>query len=292
VTFIKRRGEDLLQDTDFNHVTCPQHELLGINPYSVCGDGTRLEVDRFGDIGGRSGTTSSGAITGGDFGFNAAGVGGVKLPNGAPDLYTVNPNFNEVLRVGNYNSYEYEAWEVKLVKRLHRNWQMQASYTFSEAFGQAETFLSGLGNDPQTVDDEEGYLTYDQRHVLKFQAVTRLPRGISVGTVVQWASGTPWSVIQALSEYDSTGNIIVRTFYPSSQRNDQRNEGAWDVDGRLEKTFTIGKVQASGFLNVDNLLNSDHLTLLDFNELALDGVPLNGYRDFGRRFELGATFKF
>jgi hypothetical protein len=178
------------------------------------------------------------------------------------------------------------------VKRLHRNWQLQASYTWSEVFGQAEDFLSGLGNDPETTDDEQGYLSFDQRHVLKFQAVTKLPREVTFGGVVQWASGTPWSVVRTIVDLDSTGNTIFRTFYPSSQRNDQRNEGVWTIDTRLEKNFVIGKVQASGFLNVENLLNSDHLTIREYNQTSFDGIGLDAFRSVGRRFELGATFKF
>jgi hypothetical protein len=228
----------------------------------------------------------------GEPGFDAAGEGGKTFPNGAPDLYTVNFNFNQVLRVSNANSYDYEAWEVKLVKRLHRNWQMQASYTWSAAFGQAESFVSSLGNDPETEDDEEGHLSYDQRHVLKFQTVTRLGHGIALGGIVQWSSGTPWSVVRTISELDSAGNTMVRTFYPSGQRNDRRNEGVWDVDARVEKSFDIGLVQAAAFLNIDNVLNSDDLTILRFNEHAAGGSGLSSYREFGRRFELGATFKF
>jgi outer membrane receptor protein involved in Fe transport len=293
VTYVRRDGVDLLQDTDLNHITCAQHTLVGVDPRTICWDGARLDTDRFGDIGGRIGHTPADVlIVGGQPGFHAGGEGGRKLPNGSPDLYTVNYNFNEILRVENANSSQYEAWELRLVKRLHRNWQMQASYTWSEAFGQAERFLSNLGNDPETKDDEEGYLSYDQRHILKLQAVTRLPRGISLGSVVQWSSGTPWSVIRRLSEFDSTGNIVLRTIYPSRQRNDQRNESLWNVDARVEKSFVAGKVQSSAFLNIDNLLNSDYLTILQFNDGASRGTGLTSYRDFGRRFELGASFKF
>jgi outer membrane receptor protein involved in Fe transport len=292
VTYIRRKGWDLLQDTDLNHITCAEQSLVGVRPEAICGglEG-QLEVDKFGDVaGGFAGNPDAGA-TGGDEGFNAAG-GGTNVSNGAPDLYTVNPNFNEVLRVTNANSSQYEAVELKIVKRLHRNWQMQASYTWSEAFGQAESFQSGLGNDPETRDDEEGFLSFDQRHIVKFQAVTKLPHEITLGGLVQWASGTPFSVVRTIVDLDSTGNTIFRTFFPTSQRNDQRNEGFWQVDSRLEKNFTIGKVQASGFLSVQNLLNSDHLTIEEFNQTAFDGIGLDAFRDFGRRFELGATFKF
>jgi hypothetical protein len=204
----------------------------------------------------------------------------------------VNNGFNQVLRIGNFNSSDYTAYEFKVVKRLHRNWQMQASYTWSEAFGQAEDFVSPLGDDPQTTDDEAGFLDYDQRHVLKFQAVTRLPHEIGLGTSIQWTSGTPYSVIRTVIDQDSTGNQNFRTFFPSSQRNDQRNETSWQIDSRVEKSFVIGKVQAGGYLIIENLLNSDDLTIRSYNTEAFNGVGLDPIRKFGRRFEMGATFTF
>jgi hypothetical protein len=279
VTYVKRKAYDLLQDQDINHYTCPSARTVGLRPQIVC----EGEFDRFGA------NTQFNNTQGGDFGFDAAGV---SEPNNAPDLYTVNNSFNQILRVGNFNSLDYESYEVRILKRLHRNWQMQASYSWSEAFGQAEGFNSGLGNDPETTDDEEGFLSFDQRHVLKFQAVTRLPHEISLGGVVEWASGTPFSVIRTIVDTDSTGNNIFRTFFPTSQRNDQRNEGTWRIDARVEKNFVLGNVQAAGFLNISNLLNSDDLIINNVNLEAFDGVGLTGTRNFGRAFEIGATFNF
>ncbi len=282
VTYIRRKGYDLLQDVDINHVTCPQYQAeFGIPSLIFCEN----EFDTFGT----SGTNpSSGDVAGGSFAFDRS----FSKPNGAPDLYTVNNGFNQILRIGNYNSSDYEAYELKVVKRQHRNWSMQASYTWSKATGQAETFQSGLGNDPQTKDDEAGYLSFDQRHVVKFQAVTRLPHEISLGTNIEWSTGTPFSVIQTVVDQDSTGNQIFRQFYPTGQRNDQRNETQWLIDTRVEKNFVIGKVQAAAFLNIQNILNLDTLRITDIDRSALNGIPLNYQRNFGRRFELGAIFNF
>jgi len=169
---------------------------------------------------------------------------------------------------------------------------MQASYSWSKAFGQAESFGSTLGNDPQTTDDEAGYLTYDQRNLLRFQAVTRLPNEISLGAIVQWASGTPFSEISRIVDQDSAGNTIFRTFYPTGQRNDQRNEGIWRIDTRIEKNFVIGKMQAAAFLTVENLLDSDDLILSSYNIAAFNGIGLNGRREFGRTFEIGTIINF
>jgi len=283
ITYIHREGNDLLQDEDINHVTCAQSTELGLDPYVICGDGGVLEEDKFGDA---TSIVFNGGGQGGNFNF------GFNIPNGAPDLYTVNNSFNRILRVGNYNSSEYDAIELKIVKRLKHNWQMQFSYTWSEAFGQAATFTSAAGDDPQLKDDEQGYLDFDQRHLLKFQAVTRLPHEITLGSIITWASGTPWSMTETVVEVDSTGNSLLRGFYPTGQRNDQRNSSWWKIDGRVEKNFTMGRVQASGFLAVENLLDEGQLTITELDIAALDGIPLEAGRDIGRRFEIGATFDF
>jgi hypothetical protein len=262
-------------------VTCAQHGEIGIDPVVACGGAGILEDDKFGGVAGFDIVTE-----GGNFAF------GFFVPNGAPDLYTVNNNFNQILRVGNFNSSEYDALEFKIVKRLQHNWQMQFSYTWSEAFGQAEAFSSAAGNDPETKDDEEGFLEFDQTHILKFQAVTRLPHEITLGSVLQWSSGTPWSVTKTVVEFDSTGNTIFRSFYPTGQRNDQRNSGWWKIDGRVEKNFSIGRVQASAFLSAENLLDEGQLAIEELDTAALGGLPLDSTRDVGRRFEVGAIFDF
>jgi hypothetical protein len=286
ITYIRRKGYNLIQDTDYNHITCEQYgQFFHISPQVICGDAGNLETDRFGGFGVNPALSG---VEGGNFAFDR----GFSKPNGAPDLYTVNNGFNQILRIGNFNSSDYEAYELKILKRLHRNWQMQASYSWSKAFGQAEAYNSGLGNDPQTVDDEAGFLSFDQRHIVKFQAVTKLPKQVTLGTSVQWASGVPFSVIRTVIDQDSTGNTIPRQFFPTSQRNDQRNSGFWQIDGRLEKNFVIGKVQASAFISVENLLNRDYLTITSYNTAAFNGIGLTNTRDIGRRFEIGTIFSF
>src|SRR5207247_3932471 len=89
------------------------------------------------------------------------------IPDGIPDLYIDNFFFNRIYHLGNYNRETYRAWEVELVRRLHRKWQLEASYTYSVAKGDAESYLSSLGADAARAESEPGYLRYGARTVIK-----------------------------------------------------------------------------------------------------------------------------
>jgi outer membrane receptor protein involved in Fe transport len=277
VTFTQRLGWNLLQDVDFNHILCTEFdEQFGIDPAQVC----------------RSFTDANGKVHLSDDLFGGISQG----PNTAPDLYNVNQNFNQILRVGNFNDSRYRSFALELNKRLHRNWQMQASYTYSRAQGQAENFGSALGNDPSTRDDEEGFLSFDQRHRALLIATTHLPKDVELGGSVRWESGTPFSIVAQTVDSDDVGNSTFRTFFPTRQRNDQRNGGFWAFDTKLVKRFIIGNVQAAAELSVQNLFNHDDLTLGAFRVSSFSGVALvqgpQGLRRFGRIWELGMTLNF
>jgi len=107
--------------------------------------------------------------------------------------------------------------------------------------------------------------------------------------ILTWATGTPYSIFETTADLDSAANAQARTILPTGGLNDQRNDAAWRLDGRLEKSFTMGRVSAGGFLLVENMLNDDDLVI---ESAAPGAVALIGERDFGRRFEIGALFTF
>jgi len=285
VSYISRRFRDQLQDIDVNHT-------LRLNPANgrpldlfgqvqVLPDGTRIPV-----------------------------------PDGRPDLYLVNPFFNQVLRIGNFNAARYSAIETQLTRRLSRRWQMQGSYTYSRAVGSAEDFQSRLGNDPSTIESEFGYLEYDQRHVVKVNAMAFLPRDWQVGSSMTWASGLPYSIISRFFALDNDGYQQFRTRYGYTvadpvvgarfvqlRRNSQRNAATLDVNVSLKRTFVIGRTAASASLEIFNLLNRDDLRIFTYEpnkgnftsaDLAqfLGPLQIDGERRFGRRLQVGLQMEF
>ena len=274
VVYTERKGRDQLQDIDVNHT--PVDRLGGdkTDPF-FSGDGLFDDcVD----------------------GFNAASTN--CTPDGQPDLEVINPNFNQIFYLSNLNVSEYRGLEIVLSKRLHRNWLFEASYTWSEAEGNAEAFLSLLGDDPSQVDLEDGFLNFDQRHVFKFNAVAHLPKEFSVGGSITYASGLPFSVIDRDFVVDDLSNATFRTIFPTAQRNDQRNRDIWSFDFNLKKSFTLGgRVRTTASFDIFNLLNSDDLRIFNVNRAADNGLEIfdpgsPATRQFGRRFQFGLEFYF
>lgn len=228
----------------------------------------------------------------------------LEQPDGVPDLYVQNPGWGSIFLVGNFNEADYEAFIVSLTRRQYRSWEMQASYTFSEAVGNGEDFTQAVGDDATLIDDEYGYQSNDQRHIVRMNATTITPWGFRLGGTVRWESGLPYSLLERRISFDqsppqygslSSNGSQVRFLYPTGQRNDQRNASMWTFDMKATKEMNIARgmnLQLSA--EVFNLLNDD--TLIVYNTGLEIGRQINGvndsYRRFGRSWQLGMKLAF
>jgi hypothetical protein len=284
VSYIRRSYRDQLQDTDVNHT-------LRYDP--VTGE----PLDRIGQMKVFPGSQQA-------------------IQDGRPDLYLLNPFFNQVLRIGNTNEARYSAIEVALKKRLSRRWEMQGSYAYSRAVGAAEDFQSRLGNDPSTVESEFGYLDYDQRNVVKVFATTFLPHDWQIGSSATWASGLPYSIVSRFFALDNEGYQQFRTrfgytaidpktgprFVPMP-RNIGRNAATLDLNLNMKKNFVMGRTKAAAVLEIFNVLNTDDLRVFTYEPskgefkpgqgiLLATPLQLDAERRFGRRFQIGLQLEF
>ncbi len=301
VTYVDRHYRQQLQDIDVNHYL--KRDPVTGQPIDAIGSITTFisyDID-----------PASGALV-------QIAKESRRTPDGRPDLYINNPYFNQILRIGNFNQARYRGIEVGLKRRMARRWQMQASYTYSRAMGDAEDYQSRLGNDPSTTEFEHGYLSYDQRHVVKLNAMAYLPRDWQLGTSITWASGLPYSIISRFFAFDNIDYQQFRTrfgytmfdsgkdyrrFVPV-RRNSLRNDATLDVNVHARKSLVIGRTSAALFLDVSNLLNRDDLRVYTYeptpgdvrvnlqNPAATGPLSLNAERRFGRRFQIGMQFEF
>jgi outer membrane receptor protein involved in Fe transport len=217
--------------------------------------------------------------------------------NHGPGGYTYNPGWGEILLVGNFNESDYTSYVFELVRRMYHGWELNGSYTWSEAVGSAEDFNQLLGNSLDLADTEYGYLSYDQRHFFRLNAVTIAPKGIRLGGTVRWQSGLPYSVLYTREidfrfpePYGTIGvpGSQLNFAYPTGRRNDQRNESYWNFDVRVAGNVKIARdVEMELTAEIFNLLNDNTLFQTD----TVDGV-FAGSRRFGRQYQLGLRLAF
>jgi hypothetical protein len=82
------------------------------------------------------------------------------------------------------------------------------------------------------------------------------------------------------------------TFVPM-RRNSERNDAVYNINVRASKAFVLGRLSSKLFMTVDNLLNSDDLTIKTENRNSPDAaLQLKSERRFGRKFEVGFQIEF
>jgi len=280
LTYVRRDYRDQLQDVDVNHSTRRP-------PFCKGAPATTGHCD--------------------DFGITLVPMRGLtnvrfdRVPDRYPDLYINNFNFNQIFRVGNYNFQAYRSYEFQITRRLQRKWQMDASYVFSKATGQAESFLSESGDDPALTELKSGYLDYDQRHVAKIHLVSYLPADWRLGGSITWSSGLPFSFTNRFQSADNVDFTQTRRlfgrrdpntgYFLEELRNSHRNHSAYDINVRTQKNFVIGNAAAGAFFEIYNLLNADTLRIAEIDNRE-DTLQAEETRRFGRRFQFGIQLDF
>jgi hypothetical protein len=278
INYINRAGRDGTQTRDINHVL--RYDANG-QPLDVNG---RLA----------GGGPHGGALT--------------PVPDGIPDLYVENFFFNNIYRLGNYTSSMYHGIETVITKRLSRKWQMETSYTYSRAKGDTEQFFSTiLGNDPATIPYEYGYLTFDIRHLIRFNGSCFLPGDWTLGTVMEWHSGLPYSAITTRFSLDNFNYGQVRTLFGEviatntgtefvpEYRDSRRNRSVTTINLKATKAFVMAGMNSKLNLAVENILNTDDLNIFFYQPSAANSggnLQLLATRRFGRRYSIGFQFDF
>ena len=237
-------------------------------------------------------------------GFAPSAAVPVQRPDTVADFYVLDPAWGDIFLIGNSNASVYDGVTLEFVRRQYKNWQMEASYTWSKATGDAEDFNLALGDDRSTLQDEKGYLSFDRRQSFKINATCLTPWGFRIGGTANWESGLPYSLLyrsssasQSLPLYDEFKQSFtsVRTRYLTKQRNDQRNPSAWLFNMKLVKEFNLSKgMNLQLDAEIFNLLNDDTYSV--YNTFVKSGQQINGTNDatrrFGRTYQIGMRLAF
>ena len=198
-------------------------------------------------------------------------------------------------------------WGIELLfnKRFSNNWQLLASYVYSQATGSLNNgFGDDIGwggdtDDPNFWINSDGHSTNDPTHMLKIQGTIVLPFGIHLSSYFRAITGNAWT-----TRYRTRLDQGRLTFL-TEPRGTNHYPLQKTLDFRLEKTFTFAQKYRLGVMfDVFNLFNDS--TIDDWGtrigyDWYQEGDPdywasTEGHELYGfarpRRARLGIRFMF
>ena len=199
-------------------------------------------------------------------------------------------------------------WGIELLfnKRFSNNWQLLASYVYSQAKGTIDNgFADDIGwggstDDPNFWLNADGRSTNDPTHMIKLQGTVVLPFGIHLSTYFSAITGNAWTTRYRTSRLEQ-GRV---TFF-AEPRGSNHYPMMTTLDLRLEKTFTFAQKYRVGVMfDVFNLFNDNTIdswgTRIGY-DWYLEGDPdywasTDGHELYGiarpRRARLGIRLMF
>jgi hypothetical protein len=232
------------------------------------------------------------------------GVNTFNLPDGTsftiPTYGTVarrNTAFQQMTKITNSVSSDYDAYVFQVTRRMTNNWQLQTSYTYSKAFDDGQnsaTFTTGNNVlDPANPTGEYGRSNFDVPHKFVFAAIWQpsyfknekniahyLLDGWSMAPIVSMTSGSTFTGTisgslpsAACSGTHSTG---LNCAAPGSNRpgnvprNNYRSPARDTVDYRLSREFNVTEKARVEFLaEAFNLFNHPNISSVTTSQFSV-----------------------
>jgi hypothetical protein len=201
---------------------------------------------------------------------------GVYVPGVGEQYYFTNPGFGYSLHTTNGGKFdprfpetpkakrEYWAVNFSLDKRLSNNWLAGFSYTWSRLTGNYSGLASSdefgrvspnveryfdnwlLARD-KNLDLIDGPLNTDRTHFLKFYGAYTFPFGLTMGTVINAMSGTPFTEVW---------RVLQVWLMPYNRGSLGRSPFLWFANLYAEYNLKLGKTTLNFNVNVDNVFDS------------------------------------
>ena len=190
-------------------------------------------------------------------------------------------------------------------KRFSKNWDLMASYSYSESEGLNPRFLIGTGDgffgqgtavfanraeaDPNAFVNADKTLSGDRRHVLRLVGNLMLPYQFKISSVFNIQSGMTWDRNQWVNLPNRGFSQIITK--PASDDQRYPTQYLWDLG--IGKHFNLGK---GTNLNIDiqvlNILNDDAVEWWRDTTYPVGEEPLPGSWVLPRRTQLRVRFSF
>lgn len=194
------------------------------------------------------------------------------------------PQFSSVTLINSLTDSTYDALQMQL-RRRYRGTNWQVSYTFANAISDNTNDNASFNTDPWNTfgNDDRGVDENNRRHALSVSAITPLPWGVQLATIVSLRTGNPWDITAGV-DLDGDGNRQDRPAGLGKNAGGTRNQANLDiinafresrrlapitmdqltlssgekvVDLRATKQFTAGDRRVIGvFLEAYNLFNA------------------------------------
>jgi hypothetical protein len=213
---------------------------------------------------------------------------GVFVPGVGEEYYEANPGFGYTLHVGNGTGKmdpiypetpkakrDYYALNVSIDKRLSNNWLAGASYTLSrlegncsglaaaDEFGRVSPYVERMFDNwamaiTKDLSYLDGPLPTDRTHFFKFYGAYTFPFRLTVGTVINAMSGSPftetWSILGVYWYPWSRGNEREGT--TGSDLKSTRTPFYWFANAYAEYNLRLADKYTVQFnVNVDNIFD-------------------------------------
>lgn len=217
------------------------------------------------------------------------------------DLAGLGPNLD-----GFEQTRDFWSFSASVEKRFSNNWQMMASYVYSQTRGTDDTdFENGRGSslgpsalwtDPNRRFFADGPLSHDVPHQIKFLGTIILPYEVNFGWYYNGSSGRPYTKEVRFRSGSETTDVELetRTTRFVEPRGSRRLPWVNNVDLRAEKAFTFQRYTISVLFDIFNLFNADTVVGIRAREDVRSGTPFGRVTDikYPRNFRLGFRFDF
>jgi hypothetical protein len=182
---------------------------------------------------------------------------------------------------------KYDGLQLIARKRYSRNWQLSASYSWSNSRGTldstprsnalgAENGFNGVGADPNRAIHAEGPTWFDFTHEVKALGTYNVPvwGGVKLSGVYTYHTGAAWARLVRFTGGGITSNFLVRVEPRGSRRLPAINR----LDLRLDKTIPLGASPAriSIYADVFNVTNQGVPDSARFPAVLLASGPTFG----------------
>ncbi|MAG58943.1 MAG: hypothetical protein CMJ83_21865 [Planctomycetes bacterium] len=182
---------------------------------------------------------------------------------------------------------DYFGWTFRVKQNLHRNFQVDASLTYSILKGLTDDYLTISLDNPVQLPNEYGFLPADRPFVAKLAGSYRIPKVFTIGLRLYYQSGSRFD--RKYLSGKSTGYDLYRL--PRGSFDTLGGYGQFDLRiGRQFKLGPAGEMQAA--VEILNVFNSRATTSIYQSELDQEGeIEASDRQDpFGIKFELFWSF--